>query len=295
MRVTAVRHENVCNGICRADLAELLAKRPYRPTAARPYKPSWHNLTFMQPMRSALLSAAGFAHGFSPRAGGVSTGPFASLNLGAGLGDPEANVAENRRRFARAAAIYPGRLYELSQVHGARARCVEPDEDPAALRSEEGDALIGRNAGLAVAVRTADCIPLLLGHAPTGDVAAVHAGWRGVEQRIASIAIEALGRPPQELVAAIGPHISALHFEVGEEVAVRLEASSDAAGVVDRSGSKPLVDLATILEAQLREVGVTRIDRVGGCTYADPARYFSYRRDGETGRHLAAIVARAGG
>ncbi|MAQ16542.1 MAG: multicopper polyphenol oxidase [Sandaracinus sp.] len=244
-------------------------------------------------LRSTLLTEAGFAHGFSLRTGGVSEGPFASLNLGRGLGDPTAAVETNHRRFAEAVGYVPGSLFELSQVHGRRVREAEPGEDPALVRQEEGDGLFARRAGLAVGIRVADCMPVLLAHPRSGDVAAVHAGWRGVEQRIVTAAVEALGHPPAELLVAIGPHIRQARFEVGEEVAERLAAvAGDGPQVVDRSGAKPHVDLTTIVRRELAGAGVTQVDDVGGCTHADPARFFSYRREGTTGRHLAAIVAR---
>lgn len=238
--------------------------------------------------RSALLTDAGFVHGFSTRRGGVSEAPFDSLNLGRALGDAASKVEENHRRLA--ASLGYARLFELSQVHGVRVRNVRAGEDARVVRAEEGDALIAREPGIAVGVRTADCIPLLLAHRHSGHVAAVHAGWRGVEAKIAAQAIKELGHPASELVAALGPHIRQANFEVGEDVAERLAAASDARDVVDRSDT-PHVDLTQILIAQLRALGVSDVDDAGGCTYADQA-YFSYRRDGaRTGRMLSVIVA----
>ncbi|HJL01891.1 MAG TPA: peptidoglycan editing factor PgeF [Polyangiaceae bacterium LLY-WYZ-15_(1-7)] len=248
-------------------------------------------------LRSELLTRHGFAHGFALRTGGVSAPPFDSLNLGRGLGDAPDAVAENHRRLAEAVGY--GRLFELSQVHGRRVRAVGAGEDPVAVRQEEGDALFATEPGVAVGVRVADCAPLLIADPGTGAVAAVHAGWRGVEARIAEAAIEALeeiGASREALLVAIGPHIRLGWFEVGEEVAERLEAVAHGVTCVDRTtGDKPHVDLTAILFAQLAALGVARarIDDLGGCTYADRSRFFSYRRDGKaTGRHLAVIVAR---
>ena len=244
-------------------------------------------------LRSGALAEAGFAHGFSLRTGGVSEGPFASLNLGRGLGDPLENVEANHRRFAEAIGYVPGSLFEQSQVHGDRVREILAGEDPAIVRQEEGDALVARRAGTAIGIRVADCTPVLIAHPPSGDVGAAHAGWRGVEQRIVTATIEALAHPPSELVVAVGPHIRGDRFEVGDDVAERLAAvAGEGPSVVDRSRPKPHVDLTEILRRELTGLGVTRIDDVGGCTFADPERFFSYRRDRETGRHLAAIVAR---
>ncbi len=242
---------------------------------------------------SRALAAAGFAHGFSLRTGGVSEGPFASLNLGRGLGDDSANVEENHRRFAEAVGFVPAALFEQSQVHGRRVREIVAGERPDLVRQEEGDALVGRRTGTAVGIRVADCMPVLIAHPPSGDVAAAHAGWRGVEQRIVTATIEALGHPAGELVVAIGPHIRADRFEVGDDVAERLAAvAGEGESVVDRSRAKPHVDLTTIVLRELEALGVTEVDDVGHCTHADPECFFSYRRDGTTGRHLAALVAR---
>ena len=244
-------------------------------------------------LRSELLEKAGFAHGFSLRTGGVSRGRFASLNLGRGLGDDDANVTENHRRFAEAVGFVPGALFEVSQVHGRRVRELEPGEQPELVRQEEGDALVARRPGLAVGIRVADCMPVLLAHPPSGDVAAVHSGWRGVEQRIVSAAVDTLGHPPAELLVAIGPHIRQPSFEVGEEVARRLEVvAGPGEAVVDRRPPKPHVDLTAIVRRELEALGIGAVDDLGGCTFEEPDRFFSYRRDRETGRHLAAIVAR---
>src|SRR5262249_40635170 len=119
-------------------------------------------------LRSELLSARGVRHGFSTRLGGVSEGPFASLNLAASPGDDRAKVAENFARFSRALDVDAARLMQTSQVHGAAVRVVSPSDERLALLNEEADALVSRDAGLAVGVRVADCIPLLLFHERSG-------------------------------------------------------------------------------------------------------------------------------
>jgi len=241
-------------------------------------------------VRSTLLDAHDFAHGFSTRQGGVSEGAFASLNLARTVGDDPAAVAENTRRFVEAIGG-PKRLYEVSQVHGDTI--VEVAGEPVAdVRPIEADALLTRAAGAAVAVRTADCVPVLLADPRTGAVAAVHAGWRGVEARIVPEAVARLGHPTR-LLAAIGPHIRLDAFEVGPEVAERIAAAAHGEPVVQPRDPRPHVDLARAVRAQLVHAGVERIDDVGGCTHAEADRFFSHRRDaGHTGRHLSAIAAR---
>jgi YfiH family protein len=239
-------------------------------------------------LRSRLLIDAGFRHGFSLRTGGVSEGPFASLNLGRSVGDDPARVEENYRRFI--GAIEVSEIFEASQVHG-RAVAVVDGAEVREIRAREADALIARSA--AVGVRTADCIPILIGDVRTGAVAAVHAGWRGVTLRVLDAALDALGGRPEDLVAAIGPHIRPDAFEVGDDVAAQIAAAAHGEEVVRTGSAKPHVDLARAVRAQLAHRGVGRVDDVGGCTLTEAERFFSHRRDaGKTGRHLAGIAAK---
>lgn len=248
-------------------------------------------------LSSALLSEEGFRHGFALRTGGVSEGAFSSLNLGRAIGDAPAAVEENHARLAQAVGY--SSLYELSQVHGRVVRLVTERESPVDLRREEGDALAGKGTGLALGVRVADCVPVLLADRRTGAVAAAHAGWRGaalgvVGESLRTLA-EAFGTDAADVIAVIGPHIRAPHFEVGPEVAAQLGASAPGAPIVTQRFPKPHVELAAVLRHQLVAAGVPRgaIDDLGGCTFAEPERFFSYRRDGgQSGRHLAVIVGR---
>ena len=242
-------------------------------------------------IRSALLDDAGFDHGFSTRDGGVSEGPFATLNLARTVGDDEAAVEENVRRFAQAVGCPARRLFEVSQVHGRTVVAVHADDRVSAVRTMGADALVTDWAGAGVAVRTADCVPILLADPETGAVAAVHAGWRGVVAGILDEAIDRLGVPPARLLAAIGPHIRA--FEVGEDVALQIAEAARGADVITARRPRPHAHLARAVDAQLRYRGLESIDDVGGCTLSEPERFFSHRRDeGTTGRHLALIVAR---
>lgn len=247
---------------------------------------------------SRLLQAAGFTHAFFTRRGGVSTGPYASLSFSLAAGDEEAHVVENLRRAGRVLGVDAAHLYYLSQVHGREVIELHGGEDRDAVLHREGDALISRATGLACGVRYADCVPVLLADRASGAVAAVHAGWRGVAcgvVRAALLRLRALAGGSPDLIAAVGPHISARAFEVSPEVAEELRRASDAERPVVEQGGRPHVDLRCIVRAQLRAAGVhdAAIDDVGGCTVNDPDRYFSFRRDGAaSGRHVAAIVAR---
>lgn len=255
------------------------------------------------PLRSQLLALYGFRHGFSPRAGGVSRPPYASCNLGRGVGDDLEHVAENHRRFAEAVGYAPDSLFELSQVHGRVVRDVTPGDQPLQLRAQSGDGLVAR-PGTVVGVRTADCVPVLVADPVTRTAAALHAGWRGTALGVVPAGAERLnaeiGAPPERLIAAVFPHIGVCCFEVSDEVAEQLAAacpSPQAAGtsvVERRPGEKPHVSLSAIVQQQLMAAGILRanIDLVSGCTMCDAERFFSYRRDGQaSGRHLTAIVA----
>jgi len=260
-------------------------------------------------LESRLLAAAGFAHAFFTRRGGVSAPPWDTLNLAASTGDDPAAVHENLVRAARRLGIPPARLYFLSQVHGVAARELTGEEDREAVVREVGDITVSRAPGVACGVRSADCATVLLADRRSGAVAAVHSGWRGTVlgaaaqgvaelRRLARLArLAHLAGSEEDLVAAIGPHIEACCFEVGDDVAAQLAGCSPAgeAAVIRGEGARPHVDLRRVLRAQLVAVGIAdaAIEDVPGCTVCDPARFFSYRRDSQrSGRLLSAIVVR---
>ena len=230
---------------------------------------------------------AALVHGFTDRLGGVSEGRHASLNLGRRWGDEPAAVAENYRRVAAAAGFEVEQLRLARQVHGntvLRARELGPESEADALWVHRDD------GPLVAGVLTADCVPLLLADAAGTVAAAVHSGWKGTVADIAGATVRTLAGSvaPATLRAAIGPCIEVGAFEVGEEVA----AQFDPAFVVREGFVRPHVDLVAVVRAQLIAAGVPAgaISRVGGCTFSDPARYFSYRRDGAgIGQMLAFI------
>jgi polyphenol oxidase len=256
-------------------------------------------------LASPLLARAGFAHAFSTRLGGVSAAPFDTLNLQSTqanaripAGDPrdlDANIRENHARFAAAAGLArDATVADLSQVHSCS---VARAADALAARVP-ADALTSPCGGCAVLIRVADCVPVLIADPSTGHVAAVHAGWRGVVSGIVPAALDALrsiGADVRACVAAVGPCISAQHFEIGPEVADALVAADLGSCVVAPGvhGPKHHADLVAAVALQLARAGVAResIDAEPPCTYADRARLFSYRRDGVASGRLAAIIA----
>jgi len=250
---------------------------------------------------STLLSQAGFRHAFFTRQGGASEGPFRSLSFSTAVGDEPEHVNENLRRAATWLGVEPEQVLYLSQVHGRDPHFYGRGAAPprSQLLTLEGDALGGADPRQAYGVRSADCVPILIGDADSGAVMAIHAGWRGVLAGVLEAAVTCLrqnsgGRGA--LLAAVGPHISAAAFEVSEEVARSLDAVSPIRGAVSRrDGAKPHVDLRFIVTQKLLALGLIEacIDQIGGCTQLEPERYFSFRRDGKrSGRHLSAIVPR---
>jgi hypothetical protein len=220
----------------------------------------------------------------STRRGGVSRGPFASLNLGALTEDDAAAVQRNRKRLRRAAAL-PREPRWLRQVHGRRI--VALDEVPAGGPAPEADG--GWSAGSAVcAVLVADCMPLLLARRDGGAVAAVHAGWRGLAAGVLEAALAALPGPAGDWLAWLGPRIGPAHFLVREDV----RAAFPDAGFAFREagGGQWHADLGAIATRRLRERGVAVHDS-GLCTASDAQRFYSFRRDGRCGR-MAALIWR---
>jgi len=253
------------------------------------------------PLLHSRLIESPFVHGFSTRVGGVSAAPFDTLNMGARWGDVPGNVAENRRRLLRAVGVADP-LYVARQVHGAAVVCVRAGDDPLAVARVEADAIVTGDANVAVGIFVADCIPALIVDPRTGAVAAAHAGWRGTVAGVLPAAVRALasefGARPDDLRVALGPAIGPCCFEVGAEVVGEFRAAlGSAADVVMPSprgtAGKWHVDLKAANRLLLERAGVRpdAIDAGADCTHHDRARFFSYRRDGETGQ-LMGVVAR---
>ncbi len=247
-------------------------------------------------LESPLLSEAGFTHGFFTRQGGVSPAPFDSLNFTTSTVDTPENFRANLERVASSLGVVAERVYMPSQVHGVTVLEVDGTRPAAELRRHEADVVLSKTAHLACAVRSADCVPVLIACKTTGLVAAVHSGWKGCARGVVTQAIDSLRRAgSRHLLAAIGPHIELDAFEVGNDVAAELLDASPDKGIVRRDGPKPHVDLRRMVRAQLLEggLGAGDIDDVLGNTVLEPERFFSFRRDGErSGRMLSAIVPR---
>jgi hypothetical protein len=209
------------------------------------------------------------------------------MNLVAKWGDSSQNVEENTHRLAAMAGFDRERLFVAKQVHGASVYEVSNIDSRLEVAAREVDVLVAREKKIVVAVSTADCAPLLL-EGP-GVVAAAHAGWRGTIAGVGAAAVSAMKVDPALIRAAIGPCICVQCFEVGEEVAAHFAP----AHVRREAGTKPHVDLQAANAAPLRDAGVQQVDIIPGCTFHEPERFFSYRRDqGKGGGHLSFIGLR---
>ena len=221
------------------------------------------------------------------RAGGVSTPPFDTFNLGDHVGDDPAAVAANRARLGTAIGLGADRVVWMNQVHGDRVEVVDGPRDTAV---ENTDALVTDTPRLALAVVTADCVPVLLADARAGVVAAVHAGRVGAQRGVVARAVEAmlaLGAQAADISALLGPAVSGRHYEVPAAMADEVEGALPGSRTTTAAGT-PGLDLRAGIACQLRDSGVTAIDIDRRCTVADPT-LFSHRRDAPTGR-LASLV-----
>ncbi len=249
---------------------------------------------------ACLDGLADIRHGFFTRAGGVSEGIYASLNCGHGSNDARDAVTENRRRVAATLGqTEAARVLTLYQVHSATALVVEAPLPREAL--PKADALVTRTPGLVIGALAADCAPVLLADPEAKVVAAAHAGWRGafsgiVEATIAQM--ETLGAARSRIRAAVGPCINQAAYEVGPDFEARFLETDPAFARFFTRGQplgRPHFDLPGFVGNRLRKAGISVLEQKSPCTFADSARFFSYRRttkakEPDYGRQISAIV-----
>ncbi|MGW1391624.1 peptidoglycan editing factor PgeF [Streptomyces nigra] len=232
------------------------------------------------------VSGAHFA--FTDRWGGVSAAPYEELNLGGAVGDDPRAVGANRERAATSLGLDPGDVVWMNQVHGTDVAVVDGPWGDAPV--PEVDAIVTTRQGLALAVLTADCVPVLLADPVAGIAAAAHAGRPGMIAGVVPAAVAAmtrLGADPARIVARTGPTVCGRCYEVPEEMRADVAAVEPAAHA-ETSWSTPAVDVAAGVHAQLTRLGVRDRERSPVCTRESPD-HFSYRRDRTTGR-LAGYV-----
>jgi YfiH family protein len=259
----------------------------------------WREVEGVRVLVNRHLERSGFVNGFSTRLGGVSPFPFGDLNLAGFDEDDPANIHENRRRFLN---VFDGNFTITTawQVHGDSIRVVASRKE-AARSDERADAVVSDVTGILAGVKTADCVPVLIGDRKTGAFAAVHAGWRGTVQSIVAKAVHKLAHVyvsrPSDLVAAIGPAASGKTYEVGQDVMDAFASGFPASGKyfkMTRPGHA-LVDLHEANRDQLLDASVSpeNIHTAPFCTILHTDLFFSYRIEkkklGKTGRLLSVI------
>jgi YfiH family protein len=247
----------------------------------------------------SLTNLPGVRHAFFTRAGGVSKGIYESLNSGVGSNDKPENVTENRARMAASLGVTADRFLTAYQIHSPNV--VVAETPWSAADRPRADAIVTRTPGLAIGVSTADCGPVLMADPEARVIGAAHAGWRGaltgvIETAVA--AMETLGAKRGRIVAAAGPMIRQPNYEVGQDLLDRFVAAEPDNARFFAPAQRPghtMFDLAGYVVSTLRRAGIERIEDIGYCTYADPARFYSYRRathraEPDYGRHVNAIV-----
>lgn len=246
-----------------------------------------------------LAAQPGIRHAFFTREGGVSEGLYGSLNGGLGSNDEPERVARNRARMCGVLRLPPENLVSLYQIHSAEAVVVEAPI-PAAERPK-ADAMVTRVPGLALGIATADCGPILFADPRARVVGAAHAGWKGalggvVEATVA--AMERLGATRSGIVAVLGPTIAQPSYEVGEDFLARFRAEVSEADRFLAAGARPghaQFDLPGFVLWRLEQAGIGEAVSLGLCTYADPGRFYSYRRsthrsEPDYGRLISAVA-----
>ena len=250
-------------------------------------------------IQAETLKLSGLRHAFFTREGGVSGGVYSSLNGGVGSRDDAGRVAENRARMAVALAVKPNRFLTAYQVHSPDV--IVADEPWPSNARPRADAIVTRTAGLAIGVSTADCGPVLFADPDARVIGVAHAGWRGaltgvIEATIA--AMERLGAARGRIRAVLGPMIRQHNYEVGPDFIARFAAEDGSSADFFRPAAREghaLFDLAGYIAARLDRAGVQQIEDIGLCTYAEPERFFSFRRtthraEPDYGRHINAIA-----
>jgi YfiH family protein len=254
-----------------------------------------HRKLLLAPEWGAPANVAAFV---TTRAGGSSSAPYQTLNLAYHVGDDTAAVQANRRLLA---ALLPAslRIQWLQQVHGADVVVPVTNSTPDDPAEQKGDAIYISTAGVAGAVLTADCLPVFFADQEGSSAAVAHAGWRGLADGILENTLACFNLPPQQIVAWLGPAIGPCHFEIGEEVRevflsqtrsyLEREEMSQRAFTPAGAKGKWMADLYVLARLRLRNAGVTGIAGGNYCTVCEQDSFYSYRRDGVTGR-MASLI-----
>jgi YfiH family protein len=250
-------------------------------------------------IRADALDLPGISHAFFTREGGVSSGIYASLNGGQGSADDQSSVRENRKRMAAALGVEPGHLLNCHQIHSPDIVTVEEPWDSTA--KPKADGMVTVRPGLAIAVASADCGPVLFADPEARVIGCCHSGWKGAFTGVLEATLEAmegLGAHRDSTIAVLGPTISRTAYEVGPEFVMRFREADEANRRFftpsDRA-DHAFFDLPGYIGDRLDQAGIGRFVDLALCTYADPERFYSYRRsvhrrEPDYGRLIAAIA-----
>jgi YfiH family protein len=233
---------------------------------------------------------AGVRAALTLRAGGVSSAPYDSLNVGIHVGDAAVAVVENRRRLREQLRL-PGEPAWLEQVHGTAVVDLDELDDLSSEGPPRVDAATTASSGSVCVIQVADCMPVLFAARDGSAVGAAHAGWRGLAGGVLETTVRQLSVSPGDLLAWLGPAISQKHFEVGADVRAAFTATDPGASsaFLPNTRGRWQCDLYALARRRLAALGVESVFGGGWCTYDDPARFFSFRRDGQCGR-MAALI-----
>jgi polyphenol oxidase len=250
-------------------------------------------------IEASILALDGIRHGFFTRRGGVSGGLYASLNGGVGSKDNIEHVTENRARMAAAVGVMPDRFVTAYQIHSPHVVVVETPWT--AETRPRADAIVTRMRALAIGISTADCGPVLLADPKARVIGAAHAGWRGALTGVVEATIEAmerLGAKRSQIRSALGPMIRQQNYEVGSDLVERFGTEDPASSRFFAPATREehaMFDLPGYIDSRLTRAGIRYVEDLGHCTYADPERFFSFRRtthrgEADYGRHVNVIA-----
>jgi YfiH family protein len=248
---------------------------------------------------NAFEELPGLRHGFSTRRGGAPAFAGSRFNLGEVPWDTPERVHESRRSFLSAVRLEEARLATLRQIHSNRVYIIR--DLSAQWNRPEGDAFATGLENVALAVQTADCLPILLADATARVIAAIHSGWRGILARVLSKTVreieQSFGVDPAHLIAAVGPGIRSCCYEVGPEVAEKFDREFPGGGLTRPAGTSPgkyFLDLARALEIDFDRAGLQPENRhdSGLCTCCGTGQFFSHRAEGESAGRMMAVIGR---
>jgi YfiH family protein len=242
------------------------------------------------------LEDAGFLAAFTERNGGVSATPYDSRNLAFHVGDDDGAVRANRRAVCTALGI--DGFAVADQVHGTTVAEVGQSVALSGFAGQTEafagtDAMITSSSGVAMALLAADCVPLVAASRRSGVLVVAHCGWRGVAGGMTAIVADMFD-DRKDVIVALGPAIGPDHYEVGEDVASAVGDGTRTGAVIERRNGAAHLDLVATIRAELASFGIRNVHDTGLCTACEPDRFFSFRREGVTGRH-AAVAMRVGG